>query len=246
VLFELWPASYRLWLRWGGAFIILLLLVAFSLNVVFVPAPLNISAFATNAEPPKDAKIANIPWRSEYSELEVRIENFTARNYEDLDLVLQPNYPVAAIGQLSELDGVSFEDKYSVDSHLTLRKPGGDVAVPLIRVATDAGYRVRCPRLSAGGTLKIVMAVVDMKWNPAPPQNTEDFGVFTNDFLIRTQGTDETGATSTYWWGHQGGLVYAPRVLPTYLNFDGKYVAAQRKRTILGRKSIVNLAGPMH
>jgi hypothetical protein len=242
VLFEPWPEAYRSLLRWLGAFLMLLLAVAFSFGVVLVKAPLSVTAYATNAEPPTGTKIANIPWRPEFSELEVIIENPTSRNYDDISIVLKPNFPVAAVGQITDLPGVSFEDRFSTNFHFTLKMPGKVAMVPLVRVATDAGYRVRCMRLPARTNLKIAMAVVDMKWNPTHKEN-EDFGVLDKDYLLRIQ-SDGDGGVGTDWFGHQDGLVYAPRVLPTYLSIDGVYVAAQRKRTIFERKDILNMSSP--
>jgi hypothetical protein len=113
---------------------------------------------------------------------------------------------------------------------------GNQKANPLTLLATDAGYRVRCDKLPSGTALKIVMAVVDIKWNPAPHKPRSDFGIFDKDYILKTKFDDG----STYWYGHPDGNVYTPRPSPQNVKIYGEYVAGQRKRTVLIQtKSIV-------
>jgi hypothetical protein len=41
--------------------------------------------------------------------------------------------------------------------------------ISLDLLATDAGYRMRCPRLAGQTVVRVVMALADVRWNPNPP-----------------------------------------------------------------------------
>ena len=79
-----------------------------------------------------------------------------------------------------------------------------------------------------GDTLKLRIAIAELKWNPEPYQPKDDFGIYDKNYVLRTQFSDHT----TYWYGHPEGDVYAPRPpVPTSVSFDAAYTTAQRRRT---------------
>jgi hypothetical protein len=135
----------------------------FTFGFVLVAAPLPISDIATNGEYPADHKIGDIAWRKEFTELDIGIENPTSRAYEDVNLVIRPDNPVAAVTQIGKTCDASIEDADGVMVREGLKPAVGDSRMnPLVLVATDAGYRIRCAHLPANSILKIVMAISDI------------------------------------------------------------------------------------
>lgn len=227
-----------LW-RIGGITLMVLFAVAFSLGIVFVNAPLGVSAMMTDAEYPAGTVIAGIAWKPQFTEVQIWINNSSDRNYDDLDLVVRPSSAVAAIAQLTNLPGVSFEDKNGLGVRLMDINPTKSTSnvVPLILLATDAGYRIRCPHFPAKTMLKIVIALADIKWNPPANQSQIPIEqrVRDRDYILRLKFDD----FSTYWQGHQNGDVYAPR--PTsgeWMKVEGSYTVAERRRDISQRIAV--------
>jgi hypothetical protein len=215
----------------------------FSWGIVFVNAPLQVSAFVTDAEYPAGTTIAGISFRPQFTELQVRILNSSDRTYEDLRLLIRPIDPVAAIAQLTNVPGVSFEDKNGYSSRTMSIKPGETTAnvVPLDLLATDAGYRMHCPRLPAGTFITIVLALADVRWSPTPPQKSPrplDEQVREKDYIQRIKFDD----FSTYWFGYKDADVYTPRPNPNWVKIDGEYNVALRTRSISQR---LNIAGKL-
>ncbi len=108
----------RLWWRVGGITAVVLCALGFSIAFVFVSARLPISGIITDGEYPAGTKISGIEWKSEFTELTVIIENPTDRSYEDLNLVIRPTEPVAAIAQATQVADVTFEDKNGFFAHI--------------------------------------------------------------------------------------------------------------------------------
>ena len=129
-----------LW-RIGIVTILLLFTTAFSLGIVFVKAPLDVSAFVTAAEYPTGTSIAGIPWKPQFTELQVRIDNPSDRNYEDVNLLIRPMSAIVAIAQVTSVPNVSFEDNHALSMRLMNINVGTmkATAIPLVLLATDAG-----------------------------------------------------------------------------------------------------------
>lgn len=212
---------------------IVLCSAAFSWEIVFVRAPLDLSAMMVNAEYPSGTTIAGIDWKPQFTEVQVWVSNPTDSGYEDINLVIRPSDAIAKIAQATNVPNVSFEDK---DAQ-TLRMmdidlgTGKSTAIPLVLLATDAGYRMRCPYLAPKTEIKIEIALADIKWNPSPelgrlpkPQQMLD-----PNYILRTKSDD----FSTYWFGHPYGDVYAPRPTSSdWIKIEGEYVATKRTRKI--------------
>jgi hypothetical protein len=207
----------------------------FSWKIVFYDAPLPASAFMVDAEYPNGTEIAGITFRPEFTELDVDLSNPTDKVYEDLDIVLRPTDPVAAIAQKSSFSDVVIEDKNEMAIHLMDVKwdqsGSSSKAIPIVLLATDSGYRMRCSHFPAHSTIKVVVALADIKWNPKPQGDTRPLDQVVNDpdYIIRVKNDD----FSSYWMGHKGADVYTPRPTSTdWLKVEGTYVAVHRKRTI--------------
>jgi hypothetical protein len=218
--------------------VILALAALFSWIYVFVPAPLDLNARATDGEFPAGTVISGISWKPEFTKLEVDISNPTDRSYEDLNLVLRPTTAVAEIAQSTNISDVTFEDRLHLNQDLLNINPetGMRRAIPLVIVATDAGYRVRCGRLSAHQDLRIVLALVDVKWNPSPKDPNGKLYEQARDpnYILRIKMSDY----STYWLGYKDGDHFSARPVPDWMSIEGTYLAAHRLRTVSQKVTI--------
>lgn len=223
---EAWPKK---WVKWIFSGAILVVIFVFSWGWVFVDAPLPVTGMVTNAEYPEGTVLAGINWNPKFTELNIDLHNTTKYVYEDLNILIKPNYPVAAIAQASTWSGVSFEDRLGASMHLIEIQGARRTAHPLVLVATNAGYIVRCEKLPGTATLKIVMAIVEIKddHHPHPPLQPGESMVRKED-LLRTNYSDG----STYWYGQKDMDHYTQRVSPNTVEVSGEYVAAQRRRKI--------------
>ena len=218
----------------------------FSWKIVFFDAPLPAFALMVDAEYPSGTEIAGISFRPEFTELDIDLQNPTDKVYEELDVVIRPTDPVAAIAQKSNFSDVSFEDKNELAIHLMDlewdQNGSTSKAIPLVLLATDSGYRMRCSHFPAHSTIKIVAALADIKWNPKPPSGLLSPGQQVKDpeYILRVKNDD----FSSYWMGHQGADVYTPRPTSTdWLKIEGSYIAVHRKRTISQK---VNIGGKVN
>lgn len=231
VFLEGWAKS---WIRWVFVGLIVMILCAFNWFWVLSEAPLLVTAMAINAEYPQGMTIAGITWQDKFTRLDVAIENPSTHAYEDLNLVIKPNFHIAKITQATSYSGVTFEDQYGMDVRMVGVHGDQRAANPLELIATDAGYRVRCERLPAKSVLKIVMAIVDVRYDPHPNKPGE---LFSKDDLLRIKMDDG----STYYYGYPGVDHYTPRISVGQVKASGNYIAGQRNRAIdrkivLGRR----------
>jgi hypothetical protein len=224
-----------------GSVVVGLFIYGFSQYLVFVDAPLDVSGSQTDGEYPMGTAISGIQWRKEFTELNIEMVNPTDRVYEDLNLVIRPTEPVVAVEQISRFPGISFEDKNDLTTHLLdIPRQGDSKAIPLDLLATDAGYRMRCPRLPAHSTIKIEMALANIIWNPARPGNAPpEESVRELDYVLQIKGDD----FSTYWMGHKEADVYTPRPSIQWFKIEGDYVVLLRKRKVSKK---VNVAGKIN
>lgn len=225
-LLEEWP---HVWVKYIFVGVVLTVTCLFSWGWVFIDTPLHVTGMVNSAEYPEGTVIAGIDWSPKYTELILNIHNGTKRNYEDLKILIKPNYPIAAIAQLSTYSGVSFVDRFGMDMRMVEIEGDRQTAHPQVLIATDAGYIVRCDKLPGMASLKIVLAIVDVKNDPHPhfPSQPGESMVRPEDLLIMKLNNG-----STYWFGHKGIDHYTPRLKPNTVEISGEYIAAQRKRNI--------------
>jgi hypothetical protein len=220
----------KLWWKIFGSLVIFSFGAAFTFGFVWISAPLPISDFASNGDYPKGQKIADIPWQNEFTELDVFIENPTSRPYEDFNIVLRPDAPIVAIKQDGKACDASIEEvnggtikQALISANRTIKQN------PLVLLATDAGYRVRCDHLPPKSRMKLVIALADIRWNPRKPTTPQpDGGIFDADYIIRQRIKD----FSTYWLGHSGADVYIPFTSSQFLHVSGEYTSMYRRREI--------------
>src|SRR5437879_3903408 len=215
--------------------IVIAAVFAFSLLVVFVPAPLALSSLSSDINYAEGSGPGGIAWRAVFIELVLTVNNPTGRGYDDVDLLVRPDYPVAAIAQLSNLSDVSFEDYYGVTDRITIEDLSTRVGHPMVFLATDAGYKVHCGHIPPHTSLQIVMAVVDTKKSEPQDPNKPVIlpgNVSLDDFFME-QTFDTKGDKATYWFGSPKNLsAYAPGAKPKKIAVSGSYTAASRNRGV--------------
>ena len=227
---------------------IVFLATVFTITVVLVPTPLNFQSLASKSDYAPGTAPAGIAWRSVFVELDFIATNPTDSNYDNIDLWLRPDYPVARIAQLSNLADVSFEDKLGVISRFTIEDLSAKVGAPMVFLATDAGYKVHCGHIPPNSSLRVIMAVVDVKKSePTDPKKpiTIPSDVSIDDFSVE-QTFDTKGDKSTYWFGSPKNLsVYAPGAKPKRITVSGFYTASNRRRSIKQVLVVNSVAGDL-
>jgi hypothetical protein len=213
----------------------IVLAALFTLKLVAVRAPVSFGAWESRAEYPPGTVLGNITWNSNFTELRVRIDNGSNYEFENLNLIVRPDSLIARIGQISGPCPATFEDVLQMSQHMVYVNfgSGEQRANPLILIASDSGYRIRCEHLPAHEHLEIVMALADV--TPFVPCNATDHCVFSPNYKLRIEMSDKT----VHLFGHPMddatayGLFYLPlKSSPKNLNITGDYTVLQRPRNV--------------
>ena len=131
------------------------------------------------------------------------IANLGPVDYRDMQLTVKPDAPVAAIGQTTALPDVTF----SAGRDMTMRQEIVDLAlgkrrvIPLVLIATSAGYTVRCKLLPRQRRMEIVMGLVAVNDTPKTgtvPGSRPDHGTPERDYVLKVTMSDQTA----HWFGH--------------------------------------------
>jgi hypothetical protein len=177
------------WWKTSAIIIISVLTCTFSWYFVFFRAPISITAMITDAAYPTGTQIAGIYFRPEFTELRLFVKNPSSRNYNNLNLIVQPSAAIAAIAQASNIPNVSFDDKNGLSTRVMEFDPavGKAIVAPLTLLATDVGYRIHCDKLSADEVMTVVIALADVRWNPsaAPTQRPPGEVIRDKDYVMR-------------------------------------------------------------
>lgn len=160
--------------------VIFALVTVFSINVVFVWAPLTFDSYAMRkGEYPSGTVIAGIPWDRHLTDLRVSVTNPTDDDYYNVDLIAQPDkwsYKAAIseentgclltpMGGNSVLivpsakGGPTTVTGHRVGEKFEAADNAGDVFEHFI---TDGGYRLRCEKFPAKFTVQIVFALASI------------------------------------------------------------------------------------
>jgi hypothetical protein len=210
----------------------------------FMPMKLEITSMFLDSPYPSGTNIAGFSWRSEFSQLDIMITNPSkTTTYEELNIILKPDQPVAAIVQSSGCPNIIIEANHNPTLHQKLQESatGKQMANPLVLVATNGGYRIRCGSLSPERSIKITMAVAGIKWNPKPPISN-DSGIFDSDYALKVSISDG----SSLWYGHQNGDVYETSTPVKILNVNGTFIAGVKNQNILLDIPVSILAIPIN
>ncbi len=239
ILFGLWgiPWAAQRIPAWPGLLLILSCCGAVAATTLLIQSwnekKLSIWAVTSSAEYPSGTMVGGIEFRPEFTEATVIIKNAADEGMDDINLLLQFDQAIAGIAQQSAIPNVSFEEKNGMSAGFMLSDPktGKAIRVPsIVLLATDAGYRMRCPHLASGATIRLVVALT----NITPPAHPDYSNLPFDEQVTKKEivATIKTGAGETYWMGHRDGDVYGPRLPPQWLKTDGAYELSKVSHTM--------------
>jgi len=172
-----------------------------------------------------------IEWKPFFAELDATFSNSqTDTTYDDFNVLIRPDRLIAGISQLSNLSEVSFEDRYGLLMHGFVED--GPTIVNMEFIATDAGYKVPCAHIPPNASLRIVMAIVELK-KPAPNQPLLP-PASAESILTGPTFTEKDGSKYVYWYGRKSNVgSFLPQpTSPTKITISGSYVGNHRIRKI--------------
>lgn len=211
------------------------LMVYFAISFVFVSADLTVRS-SVLLDPPLTPD--PIPWKENFSPLKVDFFNTSKVRFDDIVLVIKPTEPVTGatiLGGPSDATCRPFDVDYPTVSMLDGE---GKLAKhnPLVLIATDGGYAIRCANLLPGERLSIILALSRTHWDGirALPAG---FSSFTNsigsilgpEFLMNNSKVPNVHT----FFGHTNYNLYGPIHWPFRVKISGSYVAEFQKRHIL-------------
>jgi hypothetical protein len=240
VIWEPWLLHHKHW-QWQVACIgvILLFVDWFSISVVLVNAPIDVMALSMG--PVRNLNPGGIDWKPSYSELDVVLANQTEMTYENLDVLIRPDAPVANIAQIGKLAGVSFADRYGLIGNISVTNEQTHEILKASILATDAGYSVHCKEIPAHQSLNLVLAIVRMKINSPSSGSVPQNGLITVPLSVQPQDLFFTqpipdkveGKTFYYWLGSKDNTtVFEPDATAKTVTVRGAYIGAHRSRNI--------------
>jgi hypothetical protein len=109
--------------------------------IVFAPAPLVVRAVFNVADYVPGTTMAGIPWEPDFVELQVFLSNPTNDSYTDVSVILNTDMMTRAIGQVSDIPGVTF--------------PKAVLSRPVAEWTDDKGRHHQAPVIVQGGLFKM-------------------------------------------------------------------------------------------
>jgi hypothetical protein len=215
---------------WSAGFT---LAAVIGIKVVFVSAPLRVEMLFFHDEQPNIRDLGGIDWRPPYSELRISIWNTSKVDYDDLNILIRPELPVADAAIVgNNYLGASIESEKPVIFVFNISGPAQPkIDKQLVLLASETGFRLRCARLlKEGGHIDIVMAILGDR-DELLSKAASGFlkGAADKDFC---EAWTIVSSNQLVIYGYKGADIYGPR--PTNMksvDFQGTYVAAQRIRT---------------
>lgn len=193
--------------------------------------PPGVLATGSMADYPSGAVIGGITWNSKFSDLRVTIFPHM-QDLDDLDVLLQPDEPIAGIGQISSIPDVSFliNTTLSVPAlELLDRSTGKRQARLTTMLAFNRGYRIRCPRLPKGSSLQIVMAI-------ARPTGAKGMAISMSDGSTYWARTDADGVKGIEEY-------FSPKRLAKSMQIDGDYTVVGIRQHISMHVHVKDIVG---
>jgi hypothetical protein len=227
------------WIRIAAIGVLLLFFDLFSINMVFVLAPIDVSAYSKG--PAFNLNPGGIDWKPSFSELDVVFANQTDMPYENFNVLVRPNVPVAGMAQIGNLPDVSFRDRYGIVPNALVQNPQTNETIKAVILATDAGYSVSCKEIPAGSSLQLVMQTIGIKPTPPPSGSIPQGGQIAVPSYVRLQDFYFTqpvpdlveGKTFHYWLGNKEvSSIFVPNVTPNMVTVRGTYIGGHRSRSI--------------
>ena len=196
---------------------------------------LKLFARTSDADYPKGATIGGILWSPRFAELRISIVNSINADYHDVDIVLRPDEPIAAIAQTTNVPNVVLSTARDIDVYPEFFEgaTGQRRAIPLVLIASTSGYRIRCPVLHRKSRIEIILATAQVEDAPKSPQ--PPLGTYNREGVLRIDYSDGT----SLWFGHgtdaNGRIddVYkSQRPTPKVVQVEGRYMIYGKEETI--------------
>jgi hypothetical protein len=225
-----------------GMLIVLLECVAYSGITIWMLTPngmgffekkplpsMGFSVLGSSTDYPSGTVIGGIPWNSKYCDLRVTIYPH-AQDFDDLDIMLRPDEPIAGIGQISNIPDVSFLINTTVNIPafgLINPSTGWTQAYATTELAFSGGFRFRCPKLPRNSSFQIVMAI-------ARPTGAIGLAINASDgttYWARTE-LDNVKSIEDY---------FGPKRLPKSLQIEGDYTVAGTRQHISMHLDVIDI-----
>lgn len=199
------------------------------------PVPgVSFLATTTAAEYAEGTMLKGIRWNRRYAPLNITILNASPTDaYSNLELVLAPHLAVRHAVYETTAQGVTIEPAVHImyDFEVVRSDSKQRFASPAKLFATDAGYRLRCPRLGPGEHIDVLLVVVRVK---EQYKLGEDY-LNKPGFIIRVSSANKDGTNDRNHYFIRADVLGDPdvalgdRVLPTTLQIGGSYLLSEDK-----------------
>lgn len=190
--------------------------------------------------------LSGITWSLRFTELRVVIANQNRNtDLSNLDFTLKPDAAVVQASQSSDLPDVAISPENAaplhalelVDMETSKRRP-----LPLVLIASNEGYRIRCKQLLRNQRLEIVLALANMReFSSPPPPGT---GVLEPGYVLRIANGD-----IFYWYGYGRysdgrrieDVFSLDRPVPSLVQIDGRYSANSQEHEFKSQVQVFDL-----
>ena len=213
--------------------IVFVAIAVFTISIVIVDAPLCFSTMATDIKYGEHEAPGGIEWIPAFSELDLFIANNTDNDYENINLLVRPDVPIAKIAQISSLPDVTFADRQGLIARATIEEVNKQAPIHLEFIATDVGYKIHCGKLPEHFSLNIIMALAAPQ-KTVPPQQGFNVppGASLANFTVVTLVKNDDGEFK-YWYGSpQNLIIYGPPPKCTSISIRGSYIAKYHTKTV--------------
>ena len=174
------------------------LVLYFLLWTVIKDAPLNVLANMQSGQI-NDVTIASIQWSHNFGKLTIVVDNPTDMDYQDLDLLIQPDVLVAEAAQKTQVNGVAIwrDNIHSISLDNIDLATQHRTNFNYEPIAANTGYRVKAAVFPARTHTEFVFALVTIKIGPPAPPNP-----FDPNYVIQIAShSNETGEKFVVWFG---------------------------------------------
>ncbi len=183
-LLEEWKWRWRIAASASWLVVGVLLLTQF----VFVPAPINIAAFADIGNYTEGADIHGIKWEPGMSGLRIVIANRTDHDYDNVDFTITPNVPTRKVSQVTGFPEVSLPIIQNsgpgdvVNGGIEMKDKDGKVlnGGPTDLYASGQGFRMLCPKIPRNAKIELFAALVNPPDTPSTGSSNKNKMVMVN------------------------------------------------------------------
>jgi hypothetical protein len=236
------------WVQIIGVGILFCLFGVVTAGVVGAQAPMSFNSYAMlKGNYANGIEIGGIKWDSHLTDLRVAVTNPDDRDYTDVDLTIRPDkwtYQATILNKPSDCDltalggdtvfttitkggAVKMTMHRLGDSLSEAQDDVGDVFTPLV---TAGGYRLRCSRLAAHFTVRLVFAVASVSQTVS--QKTQ---------LPKLNKPGDWGMAVSEWAGVKSEFdILDVKPSPSRVNITGRYTRIMKPYSIKTTVAVEN------